>query len=463
MESFATLTSSTVWQRFALLVGVLTLAAGCGRNGETGANPSSEAGSGGSKSRPVDAGGVTGRGGRSHAAEGGFGGGVDAGAKPADDFWTPTGDPKWAAVDWAPGCLIEAATRPEHAMPELVWTDCEGLAGCQRLDPNWYVRKKIYLGFANGYRKSNRSSLGVGTAWGDGAEWRFAVYDQTWRPKAVWRGNTGDCNGVALRPTPWHVCFLSAKSGGPAVAGLFRAEDLTGTPLLTYTTKGRLSEGCTADLAISFNTVGRSFIYDFNLAHEVELSVPTGEAFIPESVGPAAFFSRSYANGNGKQALDGWVWSPSLGAKPLIDPTGKFVADIRSDGESLAWLELDMTSISFSAAGTLWSSPATLDKASVSRRLVREVPSTTITMNHKAIGGGFYAMLEQHTGDQSVVKLHVYRLADGRHWQVPTPPDLLPGSIVWLDSDEILFESNWLSGASYGLIRQDLSQLGDGD
>jgi hypothetical protein len=57
----------------------------------------------------------------------------------------------------------------------------------------------------------------------------------------------------------------------------------------------------------------------------------------------------------------------------------------------------------------------------------------------------------------------VYRLKDGRHWKVQLPDDLIPSTLVWLDSDELLLEAALPSGASHGLLRYKLSELGAGD
>jgi len=93
---------------------------------------------------------------------------------------------------------------------------------------------------------------------------------------------------------------------------------------------------------------------------------------------------------------------------------------------------------------------------------VSTVPSSLPAAPFKAVGGGFYAMVEQHD-DQSLKKLHLYRLADGRHWEVPTPTGLPPAAIVWLTAQEIRYRATLPSGASHTLVRQDLTKLGPGD
>jgi len=84
----------------------------------------------------------------------------------------------------------------------------------------------------------------------------------------------------------------------------------------------------------------------------------------------------------------------------------KFIADLRSDGTSLAWLQLDMNEAWATLPRELWTSPHTLDNAALKPRRVSTVPSSLPAASFKAIGGGFYAMVEQHD-DQSLKKLHL--------------------------------------------------------
>jgi hypothetical protein len=377
-----------------------------------------------------------------------------------DEYWQPMGDPGWTPVGWAPDCALEVAGKPELALPELKWASCEGTAGCRLVVPSWYAKNQIYLGFASGYRDGATSRLGIATGWGDDSEWRSAVYDENWRPLVAWRGARAGCNGVSPRPAPAHICFISSNVEGPAVAGLLSATQPSAKPLRTFSTSAILNQDCSDDVEVNYDGSGKLWFYDVAAGKQQGLTLPSGQPMVAAVHGDAAYFSRWYSAGG--EAMDGWVWTPQGGAKMLVSVPQKFIADLRSDGSSLAWLQLDMTSLSHAAAGELWTSPQTLENASLQPKLLRAVPSSQASAPFKAIGGGFYALVEQHD-DQSLRKLHLYRLSDGRHWELPPPAGLLPSAIVWLTDQELLYRATLPSGAAHTLVRQDLTALGAGD
>jgi hypothetical protein len=92
----------------------------------------------------------------------------------------------------------------------------------------------------------------------------------------------------------------------------------------------------------------------------------------------------------------------------------------------------------------------------------RESPYTAAFGEYKAVGDGYYALVELPLGSKSRF-LHIYRLADMRHWKVPTPADVKPAEVILIDQEEVWFVGTTTNDARSTIIRQRLDQLGGGD
>jgi hypothetical protein len=114
--------------------------------------------------------------------------------------------------------------------------------------------------------------------------------------------------------------------------------------------------------------------------------------------------------------------------------------------------------------GELWASPFVTSEDALEPRKVRgDVPSTSIWAAGKAIGGGYYAVVEQHEGSTEPNRLHVYRLSDGRHWLVRSPPGVQPGDVLSIDQETVWYRALSSNFATTSIVRQELAALGAGD
>jgi len=167
-----------------------------------------------------------------------------------------------------------------------------------------------------------------------------------------------------------------------------------------------------------------------------------------------------------------------LGSRLLFDVDPDVVVDARTDGETLVWLRAPSWDLE---PGQLWRAPLQGGLPVDPVPFAVAPPVAPAPAFHR-IGGGYYAVIEGSASSipDHPTRLHLYRLADGRHWIVPDQPDQYtvetgappraPGlrttaaGIVHLDETEI-----WWVGASqsytYAIshFRQRLDSLGPGE
>ncbi len=62
-----------------------------------------------------------------------------------------------------------------------------------------------------------------------------------------------------------------------------------------------------------------------------------------------------------------------------------------------------------------------------------------------------------------MTKLHVYRLSDARHWEVPPPPGLVNSTVLYIDGKEVWYLARLSNGLNQTVARQKLDALGLGD
>lgn len=445
----------------ALVVGVA--AASCG-NSE---HPASGGGSG--------AGGSTGGGGGTADSStslggggsvGGSGGsGSSGGVAGSGGAWQPPGDPGWQPVTWQPaGCDFEYATNLANAAPPLIWEDCgPGTGGCQRLVPVW--AKKYPPGydlafqgppqlFKNG--TTLRFSLHYYFREGDGQlDYRKAIYDENSVVLAAWR--VKECGGNLLQWTTKHVCLAIGNGSDDTVQAILNQNDLTGPPLAVYTSGPTIPLACTDDLfASGLGSVQR--LRDLVSGQELAIPAPSGGVAMldPRLTGEYALFQRVAG------VVDGWIWKRPNSVEQLVDPGAEQIYDIRSDGQTLVWIQAKSTDFQERAVGDLWTSTFATTMGALQPQKRRAVPATSVVASMKGVGGGWYALVEQPVGSQARF-LHVYRLADAHHWQVPTPADVQPTDVIHVDGDEVWFTGMSINAAYVTVIRQQLSALGPGD
>jgi hypothetical protein len=92
----------------------------------------------------------------------------------------------------------------------------------------------------------------------------------------------------------------------------------------------------------------------------------------------------------------------------------------------------------------------------------RSVPSVSLVPQYKIVNQGHYAIVEQ-PAESPERYLHVYRLSDARHSLVPSPADVRPADLVYIDGEEVWFIGTTLNNAKSTIIRQRLDALGPGD
>jgi len=375
------------------------------------------------------------------------------------------GDPGWHDVTWAPGCAVEVAAQPQHAVPTLQWRACDGVPGCERLVVNWFSSINIPYQIASVYKRDGVLRLSI-HMWFD-AEWRKAVFTDARTPIAAWRGpfgESGECGGLFIATTTANVCLLMAKVGEPTRQVVLPLDDPAGDPTAAFDTNAADSDGCTDQLFAGVTGGGTDFVLDIANAGQHEITPPTGTVFGLRPYADMAFFTRFDATGS-KEVLDGWIWSNAAGPRRIVTPEGdNMVYDFRGDGNSIAWLEMPFTT-DYNAllAGELWTSPFSMDEPGIVRRRVKTVPQTSIWPAGKALSDGHYALVEQREDPEFHQVPHVYRLSDGRHWSVPLPADLEAGSVLHVDRDEVWYDGLHPAGGLLTIVRQRISALGTGD
>ncbi|WP_437925104.1 hypothetical protein WMF37_39655 [Sorangium sp. So ce291] len=368
-------------------------------------------------------------------------------APPADPL-----DSTWRATGWLDGCQVEVADDPTKALPPLQWAPCPGSApGCTSLAINWD---------ADFYPRTASPSV---VRWGDGyrlgmyiqrwGERRTGVYDVDGTPLAAWRTLGENCVPVRPEVGPERV-WLGAQRPGGSVCLVSTYDQLAAARRLLPIDAGNHGLHATDDtLVLEHLGGGMITVYD-RLRDQAEQFGPrTGAPELDhmhpvgDSVLGAAFFEDG--------AVEAWIWSRRTRAvEPLLRaPSSRVIADVKSDGQTLVWLEAAVPLFDGGLYGpsTLWTSPFATKAADVvpTRRRAGPIMGYRIS----AAGEGFYAV---YAIAEEVV--HVYRLADAHHWSFTTPPELFAiQDIAHVDAREVWV---WVRG---GIVRQAISELGPGD
>ena len=290
-----------------------------------------------------------------------------------------------------------------------------------------------------------------------GKNWfRTAVFDADGSPLAVWRQSEEYCALDVPLLTPEHV-WLGAtqitESGGtiPAYVRTPYAELATTTSVLPFAVgnQGALAnENTLAHFGLNGNSVT---IFDAisNTAKTFGGS-PYPEYKQPNPVADSALM-RCYLAQAPPAAC---IWNRSThDVQPLLDKGAAAVADAKSDGETLVWIQAPGTEQPDGSypPGDIWTSPFVTTASAVVPKKRRPAPK----VRHPAAiaNAGYYAFASGYDG-----LVHVYRLSDMRHWSFEHAPNWTPPfDVAYVDAQEVWF------GHSTGIARQHLDALGPGD
>ena len=434
-------------------VALAALLAGCGKSSDP--DPHGNGGVGGQGGVVLPEGGDAGASGGASGTGGVGATGGSAGTGGMEDG----GDAGWQAVPWAPADCVYVADDPALAVPELEWTECG--TGCSRLVPNWLSKSGIPLQAAQVYKAGSALRLGLHMWVGEPGYWRKAIYDENWKPLAVWKRGAAQCGANLLQWTPKHVCLSIGTGLEPTLQAFLDPANLSGPPKSFYATESVVPLACNEELFVGSSSGGIPYVRDLQSGLERWVQFPTATAGDPSLSGAHAFFVH-FGSEQGQEKLTGWIWKRPDTLEQLIDAGSEMVYDFRSDGETLVWIQTTSPSSWDVAPGTLWTSPFATVSAGVTSMQRRSVPSVSLVPQYKIVNQGHYAIVEQ-PAESPERYLHVYRLSDARHWLVPSPADVRPADLVYIDAEEVWFIGTTLNNAKSTIIRQRLDALGPGD
>jgi hypothetical protein len=467
--------------------GVLALAAAVLRPACGGTAPGAASGAAG------EAGGAASSGAGGAGASGGAsatGGGGSAGAPVYDGgTWQPTGNAGWTKIPWV-DCGATYAKYPEHAVPPLVWKPCEGeLPGCERLVVNWeYDFPPMGTqSSSNGgvFKTTNGIVLILAVLMKPGVK-IAAAYADAKTPIAAWDGPAG-CRPWHFEWSSTHIC--QAFGGVPPLrVGLLPPDAPNGAAFKSFKSSADMPVACNDTHLFVMDTANQYHVRALETDEVHAIGWTQGIAFKPRVHGNVALVPRRSwdANNNNANILEGWIWTPPNTLAKLVDAAPELVYDIRTDGTTLVWLQcpqspgLDLDVL----PGDVWVSPFSADPAKLQPKKLRSVPGASIGLSNASLGGGYYAVLEPKMlpdgtfplPDSPDHRLHVYRLSDGRHWEVPRIPDPAPGTkkpesslavpvaVLEITADEVWWQGeSQYSHQTWTIVRQRLDALGPGD
>ncbi|XXY53167.1 hypothetical protein WME91_18735 [Sorangium sp. So ce269] len=372
-------------------------------------------------------------------------------APPADPL-----DSTWRATRWLDGCQIEVADEPTKALPPLQWEPCPGGApGCTSLAINWdselypHTASPSVVRWGDGYR--------VGLyiqRWG---QRRTGVYDADGTPLAAWRNL--DCIPTVPEVGRERVWLGAQRIGPGKLISAYLAPTYdqlaTASQLIPVDMPNQGLQASDDTLVLWVPDGGTVIIYD-RLSNKAEQFGQLSGSDAPslDQMHPvddialgAAFFE--------VDTPEGWIWNRQThSVEPLLRArSSRGIADLKSDGQTLVWLEaaLPVSEEGLYGPSYLWTSPFATTAADVVP--TRRRPGPIIGYRISAAGEGFYAV---YAIAEEVI--HVYRLSDAHHWSFTTPPELFAiQDIAHVDSREVWV---WVRG---GIVRQAISELGPGD
>ena len=361
----------------------------------------------------------------------------------------PWGEAGWKPVGWDAPCSVEVATNSAAAVPPLIWDPCkDGEPGCEQARVDW--DKPFGEPFAplNIVRTGGGYRVGATLFYKDN-ELRSVIYDESGIPIVAWRSS--ECVIVVPMPTP-----SRAWMGAQAAKSRWIVEPYEN--LAKATTVIDLQIQC-QDYAASDDALGlwgasgnTAIIYDRPSEVTKVLGPDPDLGFYqPFPVGGSALM-RHFPEFN---RADGWIWNHATStAAPLIQPGGSIsVADIKSDGTTLVWVEggLPLTPQGTYAWVNLWTSPFATDKSGVVATKRRSLPALGEISSSASDGYySFYGGLDK--------MIHIYRLGDAQHWSFKPPVSSLDfREVSYVDKDYVVYQT------FANVYRQSMATLGPGD
>jgi hypothetical protein len=433
------------------------LLAGCGKSSDPDPHGNGTGGAGGQGGVVLPEGGDAGAGGGASGTGGVGPTGGSAGTGGMEDG----GDAGWQAVPWAPADCMYVADDPALAVPELEWTNCG--TGCSRLVPNWLSKSGIPLQTAQVYKAGSTLRLGLHMWVGEPGYWRKAIYDENWKPLAVWKRGAALCGANLLQWTPKHVCLSIGTGLEPTLQAFLDPTNLSGPPKSFYATESIVPLACDEELFVGSSSGGIPYVRDLQSGFETWIQPPVGRSFDARLAGEHLLLVVEDTSGANVK-LTGWIWKRPNTLEQLVDPGSEVIYDMRSDGQTLVWVQVSSAALGTLAPGTLWTSPFATSAAEVKGTARRATPPMYLAESSKTANQGFYALIEQASeGNDAERHVHVYRLSDARHWAVPQISDVKPSKMIYIDSEEVWYLGATLNGAPSTIIRQRLDALGPGD
>jgi hypothetical protein len=384
----------------------------------------------------------------------------------------PTGLFNPANVQWQDWLTDECADmkvpKPGEVLgPPIRWKPCTGdLAGCQELEITWehvpsgpYRAVQVFT-HAGGIALSVHVETPSSRVSDAVVSWKFLGTAEG-ANLGAWR--SGSCGSVFLEGVGDHLCLGAGRStAGKETIGfvaLLPADDpMTLNPIVApMNAMGNFD--CSSKLIRGSDSGGRLWCYDVDASQEHEVTFPGGIPHMPSLFEDQMLVTRGGAL-EGKEFLDGWVWTPGEEAKPLIQPESGFVFDLETDGHDLVWtvahgdaaLEWDIVEV--------WVSPLSFDARQLSPRLLGEVPNTRASTGYGMARNGYYAVSEGNLAMYGMepTELHIFRLSDGARWTAPKPAETEPGAPLHVDSEEVWYKAI-RGGIRDTIVRQRIDAL----
>lgn len=323
-------------------------------------------------------------------------------------------DPGWIPQDW-PKCEgLEVARDPAASAPTLEWEPCgDRTAGCLHMvKPDDPEGGKVRIGYTQG-ASERVYSLGGDLRAVLPVHTRSAVthvaYGRDGRPWfAVRSAGVGDAR-CRLLTTEWSsrgVCVAVTELSRPEAA-IYRVDGVGGLVRAARELPAEVVETCGESLATMLGAAGEHWISDLTTDRDVSLRADAR----PRVHADRAYYFR------GGELLE---WT-GLGSRLLFDVDPDVVVDARTDGETLVWLRAPSWDLE---PGQLWRAPLQGGLPVDPVPFAVAPPVAPAPAFHR-IGGGYYAVIEGSASSipDHPTRLHLYRLADGRHWIVPDQPD----------------------------------------
>jgi len=360
------------------------------------------------------------------------------------------GTTEWNPAAWAP-CLAEVATNPGAAIPPLVWGPCQGGApGCERLDTSWKPLAH-YPSFSppsvlrrpGGYWLATQLSL-------DPPNWHMGWYDELGHP--LYAARTVECNFVpillgetefwfgAQLPVPGSSVYVQFSYDSSQVPK-YQSE-------LTASSQGWTGTDDVLALWISGGVqVG---VDDVQGNTSALLNPAPGIGYRAASIVGRDLLLRYYS---AFERPEGRIWTHQSGAvSPLIQPADDVVIDLKSDGNTLVWLQAPVKPLNADmwTGVSLWTSPFATSMASVLPTKRRDLPGVGTATS--SANQGYYAVYSHEDG-----RIHVYRLSDAHHWAVEIPAGEIFYDVSYVDDTTLFFHTYET------IFRVPLNALGPGD